>query len=163
MPRPTMKGQLAFSYSGLKTHFTRVIDRCQNLQQGQAARDRSIRNALAALFQRAAVAQLEQKLILALQHASSSGATPRIQSIVVSGGVASNHFLRHRLQACVAEWQQQQHDHEKKESRIRFHFPPLEFCTDNAAMVAHVGLLHYARRTDDFERGPVARWSIEDL
>ena len=53
-----------------------------------------MKRALACAFQTAAVSQLEEKLLLALKWCEMNGIT--IQEIVVSGGVASNEFLRER-------------------------------------------------------------------
>lgn len=52
------------------------------------------KRALARAFQTAAVGQLEEKLLLALNWCEMNGII--VQEIVVSGGVASNKFLRER-------------------------------------------------------------------
>jgi N6-L-threonylcarbamoyladenine synthase len=81
-------GKLAFSYSGLHSAVERFI----------AARDGDLdgltKLALARAFQTAAVSQLEEKLLLGLHWCRQNGIV--IRDIVVSGGVASNKFLRRR-------------------------------------------------------------------
>ena len=81
-------GKLAFSYSGLHSVVERFI----------AARDGNLdgptKLALARAFQTAAVNQLEEKLQLCLHWCRQNGIV--IRDIVVSGGVASNQFLRQR-------------------------------------------------------------------
>lgn len=81
-------GKLAFSYSGLHSGVERYI----------AARNGKLnaptKLALARAFQTAAVRQLEEKLLLALHQCRKNGIA--IRDIVVSGGVASNKFLRER-------------------------------------------------------------------
>jgi N6-L-threonylcarbamoyladenine synthase len=81
-------GKLAFSYSGLHSGVERYV----------AARGGDLngatRLALARAFQTAAVSQLEEKLLLALRWCRQNGIT--IREIIVSGGVASNKFLRQR-------------------------------------------------------------------
>lgn len=80
-----MHGQLSFSFSGLLSSVRKKIAE-SDISAETVKRD------IAAAFQRAAVSQLEQKITLLLQ------ATPEVNysSLVVSGGVASNQFLRNR-------------------------------------------------------------------
>lgn len=81
-------GKLAFSYSGLHSSVERYI----------AARngdlDDPTKLALARAFQAAAVGQLEEKVLSALYWCRQNGVA--IKDVVVSGGVASNKFLRQR-------------------------------------------------------------------
>ncbi|KDN40161.1 peptidase M22, glycoprotease [Tilletiaria anomala UBC 951] len=137
-----MRGQLAFSYSGLKATVTRAVQALPS--------DVKTRRALAHLFQEAAVAQISEKLRLVLQRTLDLP----IKDVVCSGGVASNSFLRQHLRDTL--------DAAGKEG-TRLLFPPLEFCTDNAAMIAHTGLLFYEQRTHDLSIQPVAKWNLEDL
>ena len=88
-PRP-MQSQLAFSYSGLHSFVERFIFSRGGIEK----LDLSTRRALARVFQTAAVAQLEEKLPLGLKWCSRMGI--KISQVVVSGGVASNSFLRKR-------------------------------------------------------------------
>lgn len=57
--------------------------------------DTQTKLALARAFQTAAVAQLEEKLTLGLKWCAQKGV--QVRHVVVSGGVASNNFLRTRL------------------------------------------------------------------
>ncbi len=72
---------------------------------------------------------------------------------VVAGGVGANQRLRARL-AELGE-----------RSGCHFYFPRLEFCTDNAAMVALAGALRLAAGERDPEGGRAVRprWSLEEL
>jgi N6-L-threonylcarbamoyladenine synthase len=81
-------GKLAFSYSGLHSSVERYIA----ARNGEL--DAPTKLALARAFQTAAVSQLEEKLLLALHWCRQNGIV--IRDIVVSGGVASNKFLRQR-------------------------------------------------------------------
>ena len=81
-------GKLAFSYSGLHSGVERYIA-ARNAELGAPTK-----LALARAFQAAAVRQLEEKLLLGLHHCKQNGVP--IRDIVVSGGVASNKFLRKR-------------------------------------------------------------------
>lgn len=74
-------------------------------------------------------------------------------TLVVSGGVASNRFLRHILQRYLAA-----HNWE----HVQLVFPPPEFCTDNAAMIAWAGLeMHLAGWHSTLDIEPLPNWSLE--
>ena len=110
------------SYSGLKTA---VI----NHVRGAEARGEkiSVEN-VAASFQQAVVDVQVQKTMAAVLHAG-------VDRVFLCGGVAANSGLRQGLaEAC--------------ESRmVTLHVPPLELCTDNAAMVAACGTAMLKRGT----------------
>lgn len=81
----TTPGKLIFSFSGIKAAVKRQI--------GTIQPDDTVRkHAIAAAFQKAAVGQLEEKVALALK----KDGTGTYTSLVVSGGVASNLYLRER-------------------------------------------------------------------
>lgn len=115
-----LKGELAFSFSGLHSSVDRYIE--MHGVAAPAPNDSSRlalvlpdahRLAIARAFQKAALAQLEEKVVLALkwcaEHRSSISAEQKspynggqlpVKHVVVSGGVASNSFLRDRLVEC---------------------------------------------------------------
>lgn len=141
-----MPGQLAFSYSGLRTH----LDRFVRVNALDTLDERS-RRTLARSFLSAAVLQVEDKLALALKKLAPD---TRPRALAMSGGVASNLFLRARIRARLDDLGL---------SGLATVFPPLPLCTDNAAMIAHVGLLRHLAGgpSDDPEVLPIAKWSIE--
>ena len=111
LPRPLLRrDSLDFSFAGLKTavrtHAMKLDDTCA---QGRAD--------LAASTQEAIVDVLVRKALSALE---SLGA----DRLVVAGGVGANRRLRERLNSECA----------KRE--IRTHYPELDLCTDNGAMIA---------------------------
>ena len=127
------EGSLNFSFSGLKTA---VLYRCV----GQNASKEDIENAtftdqftadVSASFQEAVVDVLVGK-------ASSAADSYDARSIILGGGVAANGYLRDRLHR------------EAEKKGMEFHPAPLEFCTDNAAMVAGIGcrLLNAGKTAD---------------
>jgi N6-L-threonylcarbamoyladenine synthase len=123
LPRPSLKG-LEYSFSGLKTA---LLYRLRDLGEEATPQDRAD---LAASFERSVVESLLEKLDQALSE------TPYAE-VVVSGGVAANTLLRQRAAEVVG-------------GRARLTLPPLQLCTDNAAMIAAAG--YYS----NVEQGPQA-------
>ena len=112
LPKPSLPG-LEFSFSGLKTA---LLYRLRDLGDAITPRDKAD---LAAAFERSVVESLMDKLDQALSGMS-------VSEVVVAGGVAANTLLRRRAAEVVA-------------GRARLTMPPLELCTDNAAMIAAAG------------------------
>jgi N6-L-threonylcarbamoyladenine synthase len=83
-------GQLAFSFSAHHSHIKSLIEKHGPIE----SMDIKLKRAIAREFQTAAVSHLEEKIILGLQWCRSQNIS--IQYIVVSGGVASNAYLRDR-------------------------------------------------------------------
>ncbi|KAI0737658.1 peptidase M22 glycoprotease [Daedaleopsis nitida] len=147
LPRP-MRGRLAFSYTGLHSTVERFLD------ARRGTLDERTHLGLARSFQRAAVAQLEEKLTLGMQLCAREGVA--VRGLVVSGGVASNVFLRERLRACL--------DKESPEDPVPLVFPPPRLCTDNAAMIAWAAMDRFlAGDTDECSIESRPRWSLEEL
>src|SRR6202521_2744560 len=112
LPKPSLPG-LEYSFSGLKTA---LLYRLRDLGAAVTEQDKAD---LAASFERSVVESLLEKLDAALRdHPYPEG--------VVSGGVAANTLLRKRAPEVVG-------------TRARLTMPPLELCTDNAAMIAAAG------------------------
>lgn len=88
-PTPT-PGILSFSYGGLLSAVQRFVE-----QAGAVAiTEDQTKAAIAFAFQKAAVLQLEKKISLALRLCADRGI--QVSTLVASGGVASNQFLRAR-------------------------------------------------------------------
>jgi N6-L-threonylcarbamoyladenine synthase len=118
LPRPMLdSGDLGFSFSGLKTAVLTASKRepLTGARRADIARE----------FQHAVVDVLVAKALAAL---AESGR----ERLVVAGGVGANRELRARLTAAV----------EARGGAV--FYPPLEFCTDNGAMIALVGALRLA-------------------
>ncbi|MBF0610122.1 MAG: tRNA (adenosine(37)-N6)-threonylcarbamoyltransferase complex transferase subunit TsaD [Magnetococcales bacterium] len=113
-PRAMMeKGNHDFSFSGLKTALRNHLHQHPSLQ-GEALAD------VAASYQEAIVEALAVKAILACRQFGC-------HNLAVAGGVGANGRLRQLL----AEMAQK--------ANLTLTFPPLAFCTDNAAMIALAG------------------------
>ena len=109
LPRPSLPG-LEYSFSGLKTA---LLYRLRDLGEGAGPEERAD---LAASFEQSVVGSLLEKLDAALSRTGCS-------EVVVCGGVAANTLLRKRAAEVVG-------------TRARLTMPPLDLCTDNAAMIA---------------------------
>ncbi|KAF5322802.1 hypothetical protein D9619_001392 [Psilocybe cf. subviscida] len=169
LPRP-MPGKLQFAFAALHSHIklftaglrdgTEGIDLPESLRQyinsleGPNKFDMPMKKAIARAFQTAAVQQLEDKVKLALEYCIKKDIP--VRSLVVSGGVASNQYLRTRLRECLDEF-----DSETPYSLV---FPPPHLCTDNAVMIAWASMDRFLENdTDDYTIGLRPKWSIEDL
>ncbi|KAJ0964151.1 hypothetical protein J5N97_029273 [Dioscorea zingiberensis] len=123
-----------FSYAGLKTQVRLAIESrkicIENTPISSAnPDDRSSRADIAASFQRVAVLHLEDRCERAIEWALKI--EPSIKCLVVSGGVASNQYVRKRL------------NHVVNNSGLRLVCPPPSLCTDNGVMVAWTGIEHF--------------------
>lgn len=119
-PNKIFPNQLQFSYSGLQSAVERFVS------EQPRPLDETAQAEIAHSFQYAAVKQLENKISLALDHLSE---TEQLSSLVCSGGVASNSYLRVRLRRLL----------DQRQPDMRLIFPPVHLCTDNAAMIAFLG------------------------
>ena len=120
-------GELAFSFSGLKSAAVRYVSqhRIPPLRQGAADDPEQVPSQvldLLASYQKSIIDQLIDRLDQGL-----SGR--QVCSIQLSGGVSCNSELRQRVR---------EHFEAK---RIQVYYPSLELTTDNAAMIAAAGVL----------------------
>ncbi len=103
-----------FSYSGLKTA---VINHLHNKRQ--RGEEISVPN-ICASFQAEAVGQVVSKSVRALKELN-------FDKIALAGGVSANLLLREMM------------DKEAAKVNAKVFYPPLNLCTDNAAMIASAG------------------------
>jgi N6-L-threonylcarbamoyladenine synthase len=113
-PRAWLEGSNDFSFSGLKTAVLRVVQEYSDPDSEEPTLTGLPVPHLAAAFQEAVVDVLAEK---AAQAAAAHGAT----AILLSGGVSANRALRAEVRARAGD--------------MRVYHPPIEFCTDNAAMI----------------------------
>ncbi|MFK7814716.1 MAG: tRNA (adenosine(37)-N6)-threonylcarbamoyltransferase complex transferase subunit TsaD [Gammaproteobacteria bacterium] len=148
-PRPmTDRPGLDFSFSGLKTH---VLNTLKGLQKNQSSIDDQTRADVACAFEDAAVETLVIKSLRALEQSDAN-------TLVVAGGVGANKKLRQQLKENLAK------------RGMEVFYPAPEFCTDNAAMVAQLGLLKLAElrlqedvQNQDLQIQVQPRWSLEAI
>jgi N6-L-threonylcarbamoyladenine synthase len=137
-PRPlTERPGLDFSFSGLKTAVVVAL-------RGRTLDDQTRADAARA-FEEAVVDTLAIKCARALE---ASGA----RTLVVAGGVGANRRLRARVRAMG------------ERAGVRVVYPRVEFCTDNAAMIALLGELRLsAGQHDGLALRARARWPMAEL
>jgi len=137
-PRPMLdRPGFEFSFSGLKTAVMRAVRAAPLSDEARAD--------VAYAVQDAIVATLCAKALRALEFTGH-------RALVVAGGVGANRELRARLAREAAALGAQ------------VYFPRLEFCTDNAAMIAVAGL-HRLRAHEQTSGGIEvrARWPLSEL
>ncbi len=137
-PRPmTNRPGVDMSFSGLKTFTLNTWQKSDKTDQDRAD--------IAACFQRAVVETLAIKCRRALQQAGN-------QQLVIAGGVGANRLLRERLKALMDELGGQ------------VFYPRIEFCTDNAAMIAFAGMKRLNGPTEQALAVRVRpRWPMDEL
>lgn len=116
-PIADLKEPYNFSFSGLKTAVLRFI---QNNYGNAEAISEKEKNNIAASFQEAVVQSLSRKVEKALNEFS-------IKSLSLVGGVAANNKLRQSFETMAKKYGK------------KLVIPNLEYCGDNAAMIAFCG------------------------
>jgi N6-L-threonylcarbamoyladenine synthase len=128
---------LEFSFSGLKTAVVHAL-------RGREMTD-DLRADVAEGVQLSIVETLTVKALRALEDTG-------LDTLVVSGGVSANRSLRERLADAA------------RRQGARVYYPRIEFCTDNAAMIAVAGLARLkAGQHDGLAIEARARWPLESL
>ncbi len=138
-PRPMInRPELDFSFSGLKTHVLNTLKSLDHI-------DDQVRADIALAFEDAAVDTLIIKSIRAIKATSA-------KSLIVAGGVGANQKLRTQLK-------------QKLETiNVDVIYPKPELCTDNAAMVAQLGMLRFKNGyTESTQIRVQPRWSLEKI
>ena len=139
LPRPLLhSGTLDFSFAGLKTAVLTAVT------SAGGALDERGRAELAAEFQQAVVEVLVAKSLAALHRTG-------LERLVIAGGVGANRALRAALAAAAAR------------NRVKVHFPELQWCTDNGAMIALAGALRlrHAARPEGYSFVVNPRWPLQ--
>jgi N6-L-threonylcarbamoyladenine synthase len=137
-PRPmTDRPGCDFSFSGLKTAAINTWRRLEPTPENRAD--------VARAFEEAVVETMAIKCRRALQ---ATG----LERLVVAGGVGANRRLRERLRELAAELGGQ------------VHYPRLEFCTDNGAMIAYAGWRRLvAGQSENTTLEVLPRWPLDSL
>jgi N6-L-threonylcarbamoyladenine synthase len=143
-PRPMLdRAGLEFSFSGLKTAVALAV-RDRSSRDGGVL-DAATKSDIAAGVQEAIVDTLVTKTLRALEQTG-------YDALVVAGGVGANRLLRDRLAQAAAR------------QGAKVFYPRIEFCTDNAAMIAVAGMARLkAGKVESAAIRARANWSLTEL
>ncbi|WP_310424462.1 tRNA (adenosine(37)-N6)-threonylcarbamoyltransferase complex transferase subunit TsaD [Chamaesiphon sp. VAR_48_metabat_135_sub] len=127
------------SFSGVKTAVLRLVQKLQAEGKELPVAD------IAASFQNSVARSLTKRAIAcAIDH--------NLDTIAIGGGVAANRGLRATLQAAASQ------------RNIKVLFPPMEYCTDNAAMIGCAAAEHLRRgHISPLDLGVQSRLSIMEV
>ncbi len=138
-PRPMLEREgFEFSFSGLKTAVMLAVRRQEPDARRRADIARGVQDAI--------VDTLVGKTARALD-------ATHLKHLVVAGGVSANLALRHALSAAA------------RRRHAQIYFPRLEYCTDNAAMIAVAGMarLKHGGAAADLAIQARAQWPLTAL
>ncbi len=145
LPRPLMQGlrqgNLDFSFAGLKTAVLTQAQRCARTPDAPGR----WRADLAAATQLAIVEVLVAKARAAIEQSG-------LRRLVVAGGVGANRLLRVHLDTAC------------RQMKVPVHYPELDLCTDNGAMIAAAAVLRADAGIDvpraDYRFDVAPRWPL---
>jgi N6-L-threonylcarbamoyladenine synthase len=127
---------LDFSFSGMKTAVLNYVKKQDEITEQDKAN-------IAASFQEAVVDVLKEKVRRAIVKTGH-------KQVVIAGGVAANRRLRSELKNMA------------NAMGVELFYPPLEYCTDNAAMIAATGVMYYQKGWfSDLEIGAVPNLKLQ--
>ncbi len=142
-PRAKTDSSYDFSFSGLKTAVKReatVAASRQGEKESVLRSDISVKD-VAASFQKALVSTLVEKTARAAKEFKAT-------EILMAGGVSANQALRQAMKA---------------QTELPVRYPPLNLCTDNAAMIAAAGCFRFeAGLRDDFDMDVKPMWALNN-
>ena len=140
LPKPIInRGGCNLSFAGLKTAVLKITKKIKNQQE---------KFDLAASFQKTIEKILYEKTKIAFNEYSKKN---KKKNFVVAGGVAANKGIRDKLINL------------SKEKNFKAIFPDLNLCSDNAAMIAMVGLEKYKlKKFDKLDFQPNPRWALDE-
>ena len=130
-----------FSFSGLKTALANAT---LNHPKPLPVAD------FAASLQSTISISLFTRSEIAMEKFISSKSVLSEPTFVIAGGVAANKEIRRTLKRLASS------------KKFRMVLPPLEFCTDNAAMIAWVGMeYHLIAKNTGLDFAPKPRWPLD--
>ena len=153
-PRPMLHSHdLQMSFSGLKTAVLTAVEKVRAEHGGSVPEQ--TRNDICRAFEDAVTDVLAAKARKAL-------ADTGWRTLVVAGGVGANRKLRRRLSEITVRAAAKGRLKTPPEA-VRTYFPPLEYCTDNGAMIALAGAMHpeRAQPAQGFDVKP--RWPLAEI
>ncbi len=128
-----------FSFSGLKTAVINYVHTAE--QKGEEINKADV----AASFQQAVCDVLVDNTVAAAKEL-------KVDKIAIAGGVAANTLLREQM------------EREGEKAGLSFYCPPIDLCTDNAAMISCAGYLNFeAGIRGELDLNAIPQLSIGDV
>ncbi len=119
-PKPLIKdNSYNFSFSGLKTAVLNLVN-----EKKMRNETIDVEN-IAASFQKTLIETLLEKTVKLAKE-------EKVKQVVLSGGVAANKTLREEFRKVITE-----------DVKVKFSYPSLKYCTDNAVMIGIAGYYKY--------------------
>jgi N6-L-threonylcarbamoyladenine synthase len=115
------RDSLEFSFSGLKASVYSLLQKLPTPLPEHTKAD------IAASFEHTVAATIARKTLTAI------GNYPELRSVCLVGGVAANRYLRTYLEQAINQ----------RKPDVRFSIAPLNYCTDNAAMIGAAAVYHH--------------------
>ena len=132
-------GSHDFSFSGLKSSVLNYLHR--HRQKGEAINEADV----AASFQAAVIEVLIEKSFRAVKELG-------METIALAGGVSANRHLRRAFQ------------YRAEAEGVALYFPPIELCTDNAAMIGCAGYYQFlAGKQDELDLNAIPSLKLANL
>lgn len=140
LPQPRPQNPQALSFSGLKTAVVRL------LKENQEKLSPTFVSDLCASFQRVIGETIHSTIAEALAK------DQEIKAVYFVGGVARNEWIRSTLKKLEQEY------------GVPVHFPSLELCCDNAAMIARAAWERFRKgESDPWDLQPLSRWEVGEI
>lgn len=138
LPIPKVENPLDFSFSGLKTAVINRVHKAEQKNEPFRKED------MAASFQKTICKILVEKTLMAAEKTNS-------KTIVLAGGVSANSQLRREMKSACDR------------AGLKLYFPPLNLCSDNAAMVGSQAFYEFkAGRCAGLNLNAIATLSLEE-
>ena len=153
-PRPMLhSNDLQMSFSGLKTAVLTAVEKVRAEHGGIAEQTR---NDICRAFEDAVIDVLAAKAEKALRDTG-------FRTLVVAGGVGANKKLRERLSRLTIRPTQGKGRLKKPAEAVQTYFPPMEYCTDNGAMIAFAGAMRAEQAVAAGGFNVKPRWPLTDI
>ena len=145
---------LQMSFSGLKTAVLTAVEKVRAENDGEIPEQ--TRNDICRAFQDAVIDVLAAKAKKALLDTG-------FRTLVVAGGVGANWKLRDEFSRLSVKKPSEKGKPKPKEEKIKVCFPPMEYCTDNGAMIAFAGAMRLQERQPAGAFNVKPRWPLSDI
>lgn len=143
LPRPMLNSKdLNMSFSGLKTAVLTLIEKLKNDQEELSNTQKSN---LASSIEEAITDVLAFKIDKAIQLTG-------INNLIIAGGVSANVKLKNKILKLKAT-----------NPNLQVTYPPLQFCTDNGAMIAIAGFYRFKEAKYDYSFSVKPRFDLSSL